>query len=67
MLNIAVSELFGVAVGLAVVVATWPNPPWDMLLYGGVSVMIAAPILFYPFAKMLFLALDLTFRPPGQE
>ena len=44
-----------------------PNTPWDMLVYGGVSVMIAAPILFYPFAKSLFLALDLAFRPPGQE
>jgi uncharacterized protein (DUF983 family) len=67
LLNIAVSELAGVIVLLTAAVATWPNPPWDILLYGGVALMIAAPILFYPFAKTLFLALDLTFRPSGQE
>ncbi len=67
MLNIAVSELIGVTLLLSVAVWKWPNPPWDMLLYGGVLVMIAAPILFYPFAKTLFLALDLAFRPPGHE
>jgi len=67
MLNIAVSEIIGVAVLLSVTVATWPNPPWDMLLYGGVGLMIAAPVGFYPFAKTLFLALDLMFRPKDQE
>lgn len=67
MLNIALSELIGLGTVLAVVIATWPNPPWNLVLYGGVGVMIAAPILLYPVAKALFLALDLTFRPDGQE
>ncbi len=67
MLNIAVSELVGVTLVLAVAAATWPNPPWDLLLYGGVGAMIVAPIVFYPFAKTLFLALDLLVRPDGQE
>lgn len=67
MFNIAASELFGVGVLLAVAVATWPNPPWDLLMYGGVALMIAAPIVFYPFAKTLFLAFDLAFRPQGDE
>ena len=67
MLNIAVSELLGVVVLVSIAIAKWPNPPWDMLLYGGVALMVAAPILFYPFAKTLFLALDLAFRPQGHE
>lgn len=67
MLNLAVAELLGVALIGAVAVVMWPNPPWDILLYGGVGVMIAAPIGFYPWASTLFLALDLTFRPEGQE
>ena len=67
MLNLAISELIGVAILGSVVVATWPNPPWDILLYGGVGIMIAAPIAFYPVARTLFLALDLAFRPDGQE
>ena len=29
--------------------------------------MIALPVIFYPFAKTLFLAFDLIFRPPAPE
>ncbi len=32
-----------------------------------IALMIAAPIGLCPFAKTLFLALDLTFRPQDQE
>ncbi len=67
MLNIALSEIIGLGAILLVIVTTWPNPPWDILLYAGVGVMIAAPIALYPYAKTLFLALDLTIRPKDQE
>ncbi|MBL8987209.1 MAG: DUF983 domain-containing protein [Gemmatimonadales bacterium] len=67
MFNIAASELIGVALLLAVAVATWPNPPWTLLTWGGAAFMLIAPVVFYPFAKTLFLAFDLAFRPPGQE
>jgi hypothetical protein len=67
MFNIAVAELLWVVVMVTIAAATWPNPPWDLLLYGGVALMVAAPLLFYPFAKTLFLAFDLLFRPPGAE
>ncbi len=49
---------------LAILVYTWPNPPWTPLLYGGIALMIVLPALFYPFSKTLFLAFDLVFRPP---
>jgi hypothetical protein len=29
--------------------------------------MIVVPFLFFPFSKTLFLAFDLTFRPPTPE
>jgi hypothetical protein len=29
--------------------------------------MITAPVVFYPFAKLLFLAFDLSFRPARPE
>lgn len=67
MFNVVAAELVGVAIVLAVALATWPNPPWDLLLYGGAGLMLVCPLLFYPFAKTLFLAFDLAFRPKGDE
>jgi uncharacterized protein (DUF983 family) len=67
MFNIAAAEGVWLAVMVGVTVATWPDPPWDLLLYGGAALMVVAPILFYPFAKTLFLAVDLAFRPPGPD
>ena len=66
MFNIIAAELIWAAVFLGLVVATWPTPPWDLLLYGGGMMMLAMPLLCYPFAKTVFLAFDLLFRPPEE-
>lgn len=63
MFNIMVAELIWAAVFLALMMATWPTPPWDLLLVGGGAMMLAMPFLCYPFAKNVFLAFDLLFRP----
>lgn len=65
MFNIVAAELIWAAIFLGILLATWPSPPWDGLLYGGVAMMVILPFLFYPFSKTLFLAFDLVFRPPG--
>ena len=65
MFNIIAAELLWAAIFLGLLVTTWPAPPWDALLYGGIAMMVIAPFLFFPFSKTLFLAFDLTFRPPG--
>lgn len=63
---IAVETLL--ALGFVVVVyATWPNPPWDALEYGGVMLSVLGAVLCYPFAKTIWLAVDLIFRPPHRE
>ena len=67
MFNIVAAELIFAATFLAVVFLTWPTPPWDELLYGGLAIMVIAPLLFYPYSKTLFLAFDLVFRPPQPE
>ncbi|HYF39374.1 MAG TPA: DUF983 domain-containing protein [Gemmatimonadales bacterium] len=67
MFNIVAAELIFAAIFLGVLTYTWPTPPWDQLLYGGVGLMLAVPFLFYPFSKTIFLAFDLVFRPPGPE
>lgn len=63
MFNIVASELIFALVFLAVLLSTWPSPPWMLLQYGGIALMLLAPLLFYPFCKTLFLAFDLLFRP----
>ena len=52
---------------LVVMIATWPNPPWDALQYGGAALAVIVPIVCYPFTKTIWLALDLIFRPPKRE
>lgn len=67
MFNMIAAELIFAAIFLAILVYTWPEPPWSPLLYGGIALMIILPVLFYPFSKTLFLAFDLVFRPPMPE
>jgi uncharacterized protein (DUF983 family) len=67
MFNIIASELLFAILFIVVLVVTWPDPPWTLLQYGGIALMVLAPFLFYPFSKTLFLAFDLLFRPPTPE
>jgi hypothetical protein len=48
---------------VAVLLLTWPNPPWELIEWGGVVVLTAGVLIAYPFARTLFLAIDLIFRP----
>jgi uncharacterized protein (DUF983 family) len=66
-LNFIVTELVFAAGLLVAVLLTWPNPPWAAILWGGAAQMILTPIVFYPFSKALWLAIDLVFRPPNPE
>jgi uncharacterized protein (DUF983 family) len=66
-LNLIAVEILLAGTFLIVVVVTWPNPPWDLLQYGGVVLSILGAVLCYPFAKTTWLAVDLIFRPPKRE
>lgn len=48
---------------VTVLIATWPEPPWDTLQYSAPIEALLMPVLFYPFSKTLFLAFDLWMRP----
>jgi uncharacterized protein (DUF983 family) len=62
-INFLASELL-IVVGAGVgIVLTWPEVPWRLLTWSLVSLMVVAPVIFYPFAKTLWLAADLIFRP----
>jgi uncharacterized protein (DUF983 family) len=63
MFNIVAAELVFAVVFVAIVLATWPSPPWSLLQYGGIALMVVVPFGLFPFTKTLFLAFDLIFRP----
>ena len=67
LVNFVTAELSIVLGGFVVVLLTWPDVPWVGLKWGLMALMIPMPIIFYPFAKTLWLAIDLTFRPVTPE
>ena len=48
---------------LVVLIVTWPNPPWEAIQWVGAVVLTAGVLISYPFAKTLWLAIDMMFRP----
>lgn len=65
--NLIAAELLFAAGVLAALVLTWPDPPWNALLWGGAAVMVVFPILTYPLTKLFWLAFDMQFRPLRPE
>jgi len=63
LLNFIVTEMVFALLVLGVLLATWPEPAWSLLMWLGAVQMIVTPIVFYPFSKALWLAADLLFRP----
>lgn len=61
-INLIVAELAAAALIVGFMVITWPEVPWDWVQYGGAVLVVLTPILFYPFARTIWLALDLAFR-----
>lgn len=61
--NFVTAEFTIALIAFAVVLQSWPDVPWNALKWGLILVMIPAPILTYPFAKTIWLAIDITLRP----
>jgi uncharacterized protein (DUF983 family) len=52
------------AMAYAVVLAvTWPNAAWLGAAIAAIVLAVLVPVLFYPFARIIWLALDLVIRP----
>lgn len=62
-INLIVAEMLVFFGGLAVLRMTYPDVPWDGLMYGLGALMIIAPIVLYPFSRQVWLAMDLILRP----
>ncbi|MGI8574463.1 MAG: DUF983 domain-containing protein [Egibacteraceae bacterium] len=64
-LNIGGAQLAFFAFFLGGLVLTWPDPPWNFFLVGGLALMALFPVLFYPWSKTLWLWGDLCVRGPS--
>ena len=65
--NLIVAELVWAVTFVAILLWTWPNPPWTLLQWGSAVLMVALPLSFLPHARVLSLALDLLLRPPERR
>jgi uncharacterized protein (DUF983 family) len=63
MLNIALAEGLLVVAACILTAVTWPDVPWNVMLWGGLVLMVIAPFFFYPLSLCLWIACDLMVRP----
>ena len=63
MLNLVAVEMLFAALMFAVIVWRWPNPPWDLIQWGGIVLVLLGPFVCYPLARTTWLAMDLLMRP----
>jgi len=66
MLNLVGVEAVFVLIMAGVIVALWPNVPWNAVTWVGVLGMLGLPLLLFPVSRTLWLALDLVFQPPRE-
>jgi uncharacterized protein (DUF983 family) len=63
MFNLVAAELVAIAISVSVIVVSWPDVPWNAVWFGSIALAALMPVLFFPFARNLWLAWDLYFRP----
>jgi uncharacterized protein (DUF983 family) len=63
-LNLIIAELIVVGAMVTVIVAKWPDVPWEAMPWGLAACAVIGPLVTYPYSKAIWLALDLKFRPP---
>ncbi|HKJ92734.1 MAG TPA: DUF983 domain-containing protein [Longimicrobiales bacterium] len=62
-LNFMGAELLMACAGFVAILLTWPAVPWTAIEIGLLASAVTLPVLTYPFAKTLWLAVDLALRP----
>jgi uncharacterized protein (DUF983 family) len=65
LLNLFAAEIAAVLLIVVIVARTWPNPPYGTLQWLVPVLMVIAPLAFYPFSKLVFVAIDLALHPDG--
>ncbi len=66
-INLAVAEVLFALLFVGTIFATLPDIAWKPLLVVALVTNGIVPILFYPFSKTLWMAIDLYFHPHRSE
>lgn len=62
-INFVVAESVAVLVIVVLILFTLPDIPWNTVEYTGMVAAVAMPLLFFPFSRTLWLAVDIWARP----
>ncbi len=68
-LNLGIAEAVAACVWGVLLALTWPNPSWTLMQWSAAVLVVAMPIVMYPFTRLVFLAVDLIAQPqrPGDH
>ncbi len=62
-INMAVSETLTAGLIVGVIVSRWPDVPWTFLTWAAPVLAVLSPVVFYPFARLLFVAAEIAVHP----
>lgn len=60
-MNLIASETLMLVVVVGYVLVTWPVVPWTTVELLGVTMVVVSPVISYPFAKLLWVAIEFVF------
>ena len=62
-LNICLAQVLVIGIVLGGVIAAYPDPPLLLLGLVGGAVTVLFPIWFFPYSRMIWVAIDIAMRP----
>lgn len=65
-INLVAAEFVALLMVVGLILATLPAVPWGTVVWLGLAGALLTPIVFFPFSRTLWLALDLYARPLEQ-
>ena len=61
-INMAVALIVFLVTLVGGMALTWPDPPWNVLSAATIGVMLVVPIVFYPWSKSIWMAIELSYH-----
>lgn len=61
-INMAAALLVFLVTLIGGIALTWPDPPWNALSVATIGLMLVVPIVFYPWSKSIWMAIELSYH-----